>query len=253
MREFLRQIKEEHIIYAIDQLNKNGWDPKKNSTKFDLLYKENKYPPKMVIRYAGTAATGHEPKHFSGGKDSNELLMRFGFTIIDKVTGLPINDNKSAKFAKSITEQDLRIEKQVVENLFNSKILSETERLEMVKIRVGQGIYRNLLLSLYTTCMLCNVNNVKLLIASHIKPWKDCTSDERLEMNNGLLLCPNHDSLFDKGYISFDDNGHIVISTDLSDTNRTFMNVNESMKVEFTGQSKEYMKWHLTHVFKTHD
>jgi predicted restriction endonuclease len=41
------------------------------------------------------------------------------------------------------------------------------------------------------------------LIASHVKPWSESNHQERLDVNNGLLHCPNHDDLFDKGYISF--------------------------------------------------
>ncbi|MGQ7096730.1 HNH endonuclease, partial [Escherichia coli] len=28
------------------------------------------------------------------------------------------------------------------------------------------------------------------LVASHIKPWKDCNDKERIDFYNGLLLCP---------------------------------------------------------------
>lgn len=245
----LRGIKEEHILHAVDQLDKYGWEARNNSTKFDLLYNENRYPPKMIIRHACIASTGEEPGRFGGGKESNELLIRFGFTIVDKATGLPIGDSQRLKDSKSIPEQELRIEEQEVERIFDNPDLSETEKIELVKIRIGQGIFRKSLLSIHTTCMLCNVNNAQLLIASHIKPWRDCASDERLDVNNGLLLCPNHDSLFDKGFITFDDSGQIVISTNLSDMDRLFLNVIESMKVNYSDCRKEYMKWHRTHVF----
>ncbi len=94
------------------------------------------------------------------------------------------------------------------------------------------------------------MRNVELLVASHIKPWKDCTSDERLDVENGLLLCPNHDSLFDKGFINFDDAGQIVIAENLSDTDRIFMNVMGSMKIIYTERRQKYMQWHRTYVFR---
>ena len=54
----------------------------------------------------------------------------------------------------------------------------------------------------------CNLEEI--LIASHIVPWKDCTDEERLDVDNGLLLSPNYDALFDKHLISFDEDGKLI-------------------------------------------
>ena len=69
-------------------------------------------------------------------------------------------------------------------------------------------------------------------------------------MNNGLLLCPNHDALFDKGYISFDDDGTILISDSLDEATRVFLNINETMKISMNEDQKQYMKWHREHLFQ---
>lgn len=87
------------------------------------------------------------------------------------------------------------------------------------------------------------------MIASHIKPWRDCASEERLDFENGLLLCPNHDALFDKGMISFAENGQIILSPSLSETDRMFMNALDSMKIDSTNKQKEYITYHRTHIF----
>ncbi|WP_237704111.1 HNH endonuclease [Planococcus donghaensis] len=63
-----------------------------------------------------------------------------------------------------------------------------------------------MLLQRESKCALCGVYNPRLLIVSHIKPWSTSTNDERLDVHNGLLLCSNHDALFDKKLISFTDN-----------------------------------------------
>ena len=68
-------------------------------------------------------------------------------------------------------------------------------------------------------------------------------------MNNGLLLCPNHDSLFDKGLISFEDDGKIIISENLSETDKIFMNVNENMKLNIREENKPYLKYHRNKYF----
>lgn len=89
------------------------------------------------------------------------------------------------------------------------------ERETFIKTRVNQSVFRERLLNKYDCCCLCKVGNPKFLIASHIKPWADSENDEKLDEDNGFLLCPNHDALFDSGYISFDENGTIMISEEL--------------------------------------
>ena len=97
---------------------------------------------------------------------------------------------------------------------------------------------------------MCNVSSNELLIASHIKPWSASNKYEKLDEDNGLLLYPNHDALFDSGYISFDDNGRILISNSLSKNEYIFMNVNINMRIEINNQSKKYLKYHRENIFR---
>lgn len=124
------------------------------------------------------------------------------------------------------------------------------EREVTVSERVHQRVFREGLLRKYPHCCLCSVTNPELLFASHIKPWDKSTSMEKTNLNNGLLLCPNHDKLFDKGFISFDSNGSILISEQLSDMDRTFMNVNPNSTLEMNDEMKEFMEFHRNNVFK---
>ena len=59
----------------------------------------------------------------------------------------------------------------------------------VIKQRVNQGGFRERLLSRYEHCVLCQVNEPQLLIASHIKPWNESTPEERLDRDNGFLMC----------------------------------------------------------------
>ncbi len=128
--------------------------------------------------------------------------------------------------------------------------LEGKEREVIAKIRANQTEYRSNLLKRYDKCHLCGVNDKTLLIASHIKPWSVCNPHEKLDDHNGLLLCPNHDKLFDAGFISFTDNGGIMISPKLDKTNQMFMNIQETMKIRMTEKNKEYMKYHRENVFQ---
>jgi predicted restriction endonuclease len=94
------------------------------------------------------------------------------------------------------------------------------------------------------------VENHTLLTASHIKPWIESEPKEKLDVDNGFLMCPNHDKLFDKGYITFDDEGNIIISDSLKENDRLFLNVNDKMYIELTEKNKMYLKFHRENVFK---
>lgn len=78
------------------------------------------------------------------------------------------------------------------------------EREAIVKIRINQGVFRDELIKRYGKCVLCGVKDSSLMIASHIKSWSDSNPEEKVDVDNVFLLCPNHDKLFDKGLISFD-------------------------------------------------
>ena len=118
----------------------------------------------------------------------------------------------------------------------------------VVKVRINQGVFRDRLLQKYSHCCLCNVSNIDLLIASHIKPWKDSEEDERLDMDNGFLLCPNHDKLFDNGFISFDNTGSIIVSEKLDQVNCVYMNVQSDMKIDINNGNKKYLEYHREHI-----
>ena len=124
------------------------------------------------------------------------------------------------------------------------------ERETFIKARVNQSVFRERLLNKYDCCCLCKVSNPKFLIASHIKPWADSENDEKLDADNGLLLYPNHDALFDSGYISFDENGVIIISEQLGQVDAIFMNVDKNMKINLSSKNKKYLEYHRNKIFK---
>lgn len=159
-----------------------------------------------------------------------------------------LNDNKSKILAYSKKEL-LEAANQVDDDL-NSFQLSGEEREAVTKVRVNQGFFRDVLLEKYPSCALCKVSDKSLLIASHIKPWRNSEADEKTDIDNGFILCPNHDRLFDKGFISFDDNGRIMISEELDEINRTFTSVKEGIKIELTDGNKRYLAFHRENVFR---
>ncbi|MGG0847894.1 HNH endonuclease [Peribacillus simplex] len=128
--------------------------------------------------------------------------------------------------------------------------VTETEKEQVIKSRIGQSTFKKILLEIEKKCKLCSVSDKRFLVASHIKPWSQSNHNERLDVNNGLLLCPNHDALFDKGYISFDEDGVILISDSLDKHSKVFLNINETMKINMNESQRGYMKWHRDNQYK---
>ena len=123
-------------------------------------------------------------------------------------------------------------------------------RKAVIKARVNQSVFRDRLLERSMKCALCGIDHPALLTASHIYPWSESNKSEKVDADNGLLLCPDHDRLFDGGWITFSDDGRIMISKQLSANNRLFTNVREDMCIELPEGSKKYMKYHREHIFK---
>ena len=101
--------------------------------------------------------------------------------------------------------------------------LDDTTREAVILARRGQGTFRRNVEALERKCRLTGITNPALLTASHIKPWRSCTtSSERLDGMNGLMLTPDADVLFDRGFITFEDDGEIQVSSrfDLDDLRR---------------------------------
>ena len=120
----------------------------------------------------------------------------------------------------------------------------------VVKLRVNQNAFRNLLLNKFEHCALCKVNQPELLVASHIKPWRNSSPEEKLDRDNGFLMCPNHDLLFDRGLISFDDDGNILISSKLTKESRDSLGIKDDLKIQLSERNKEYLQYHRENIFQ---
>ena len=123
--------------------------------------------------------------------------------------------------------------------------ISETEKEAVVKSRIGQGAFRQRLVDFWHGCSVTNCQTQSLLIASHIRPWRKSDNLQRLDVYNGLLLIPNLDKLFDKGYISFDNNGIIILSDFLPLSEYRLLGVQRGMRlVHIETNHIPYLKFH---------
>ena len=142
-------------------------------------------------------------------------------------------------------------EEQVEQELRNRTDLDETEKLQLVKSRRGQGIYRKNLEGFEKACRITDVANRRHLRASHIKPWRASTTFEKLDGNNGLLLSPHIDHLFDQGFISFTDDGALLVSPEAdADTLILWWIEPEGNYGPFRAEQLPYLAFHRDFVFK---
>ena len=169
-------------------------------------------------------------------------------TIILKHSDTELNDIINTTSILSISSAQRLLINQIQQN---TKIDS-TEKEQLIKARVGQGRFKSNLTDFENECRFTKVNDIDLLIASHIKPWSKCnTNEERLDGNNGLLLTPTFDRLFDKGLLSFLENGDVILSKDLSNDVIEKLSLESYTNVgSFNKEQSKYLSYHRTTVFR---
>jgi putative restriction endonuclease len=136
------------------------------------------------------------------------LVDLIGREARDIVEGLRLSDVVRPIIAIGLAQW----EEHELAKVVKDKALTETERQAVVLARRGQGLFKQNVMKRERQCRLTLVDRSEHLRASHCKPWRDSTNEERLAGDNGLLLTPDADHLFDRGYISFDDNGDVLVS-----------------------------------------
>lgn len=120
---------------------------------------------------------------------------------------LPLRDSRDVLVA-SVEERERDNWEQ--HELRELEVVATTDRDALIKARRGQGEFRRRVGVVEQSCRITRVTNPAYLIASHIKPWRHATNEERLSENNGLMLAPQADFLFDRGFISFEEDRLLV-------------------------------------------
>jgi len=126
-------------------------------------------------------------------------------------------------------------------------VAQSTEVLRMVRQRLGQRAYRQAMLDYWGgACAVTGLALAPVLRASHAKPWAECADDaERLDAFNGFLLVANLDALFDRFLISFDDAGHLLTSTRLSQSDLPGLGIHSGMTLRWlASEHRHYLQWH---------
>lgn len=124
--------------------------------------------------------------------------------------------------------------------------LAASEKSALIRARVGQGKFRQQVLRMWRNgCAVSGCQIGAMLRASHIKPWRDCANkQERLDPDNGLILSANLDALFDKGLISFSDTGNMLVSSEITESDRRKLGLGTSLIIRPNQGQSRYLKYH---------
>ena len=180
---------------------------------------------------------------------ANEEALRSSRSKYTKVRDM-INFRSALRKFRTFLLSDFRRQQEetvlaAAKTIENDTTIPITERTAITRARVGQGLFRDKLIAYWNGCSISSFPHFNILTASHIKPWRVADNKQRIDVFNGLLLLPNYDKLFDKGYISFDDYGKIIFSSYLPLSDRSLLGMDDSIHLtKIDSHHKPYLKFH---------
>lgn len=182
--------------------------------------------------------------------NEDELLLLGEELVIGRdtyrkvVRRVPTKSVARRQTSNSTLAHDLR-------RIINKKPPENTTKDAMVSARVGQGAFRVAVLSAWDhRCAVTGSATLDAIRASHIKPWRDSTNEERLDPSNGLPLVANLDALFDAGLISFDESGLMLLSSTLPPEERELFGLpGLQLRRPVPRRTAVYLSYHREHLF----
>lgn len=198
------------------------------------------------ITFSKQTLTAELSRNFKQLPDSTAL-------VIEAPDQLPVLLRRAAELALALPTRTI--------DIFQSRVKSEMSKIQnagteverLVKQRIGQNTFREALMDYWgSACAVTGINIPEVLRASHTKPWAKCdTDEERLDVFNGFLLSANLDALFDKGLISFDDQGRMLFSCRLSEEQISMLKITDGMRLRWLApEHNDYLRWHREHLFQ---
>jgi hypothetical protein len=222
----------------------------------------NKIRPKDHIDLLrGLLPSRYSPLQDSGNGIQSVYLTEVPNALAEVLIGLigkeaAVMDDRAATSALQIPMQSENADLEMWEHHIESEIesdrqLPETEREALIVARRGQGLFKQRVMQVETRCRITGVTNPIHLRASHCKPWRDANNEERLNGENGLLLTPTMDHLFDRGFISFEDSGVLIVSpvAHIPSLNRMGISTDRIVNVgTFTEGQEQFLDYHRESV-----
>ncbi|WP_421250108.1 HNH endonuclease [Aeromonas sp. 600584] len=232
---------------AGDSWSDTGWE-----VPIDWELLEQPIRPKDHLELiAPLLPSKNSPLQASGNGNQGCYLASISEALGNLVLSLAKGMNPS--FADDIEQHQAELEGDAIEADIQASALDATEKQQLVKSRRGQGLFRANLEKVEPACRVTGVTNKALLIASHIKPWSKCANnEERLDGNNGLLLSPHIDKLFDRGLITFTDAGGLLCAEPSIEQALQQWGVELPINVgPFKPKQSEYLAYHRSKIYRS--
>lgn len=185
--------------------------------------------------------------------DFSLTLLRIIGSEVSSVRDVAVKVNREARLNPGM-EPTLNDWESRVESIIQSDSrIPETQRLALIQARRGQGQFRAGVQLIERACRVTKVDRPEHLIASHTKPWRDSTNEERLDGENGFLLTPTVDHLFDEGFISFENSGDLILSPVVDRISIARMGISSDQKTNvgsFSEGQKRFLEYHRDNVLR---
>lgn len=126
----------------------------------------------------------------------------------------------------ALGEAEFEVEKNTTVNSGKKKLSAGGVRETVAQARIGQGQFRDDVLALWNyACPVTGVSKIEVLTASHVVPWSLSSDTEKIDPYNGFPFSPSVDKLFDRGYISFDSQGKLLVSSSIATSELTRLGI----------------------------
>jgi len=223
----------------------------------------NKIRPKDHMGVLRAVLPGrYAPLQANGNGIQSIYLTELSQVFVEVLSGLIGEESRSLIAAaevgvaiehdKMMTGDDLDVwERKLEEQVETDASVKETDREAIVRARVGQGLFKQRVMRIETRCRITGVDNPNHLLASHCKPWRDSSNEERLNGENGLLLTPSIDHLFDRGFIGFENAEYLIISPVAHKPSLQRMGVETDRLINvgtFTEGQRQFLEFHRDSV-----
>lgn len=224
---------------------------------YDELKKETEQIPEELLKYSFRKKFDDQNRYYlvlqDGGKnrENYNYIRNIALPRVTKYCFIKFKDkdtNKVFIYMRPILFNDLKV-KEEIEEISDATTLEISEEKKQTR-RLKQGEYRQKLLENMPFCPFTKVADDRILVACHIKPFSACDNDdERYDSKNGITMTPTYHTLFDLGFISFEDDGTLLVSPFLSNITKQRLYLKDGEKLRLQTGSEKYLQYHRDNIF----
>lgn len=260
LKQYMNAIKPEYLRPTYNYRGKDEmaqlWSNRmtKIESLDDIIY-FNVYDQAQIVGVRG---------YINSDEEGYQLIREISLPLVSYISVMKVTPNGKDTFFywKLFVDYDMlnaegalvfNYGKQKADILLPPQPAQTKKTAEISRARLGQGKYREALLEECIFCPITMINDERLLIASHIKPWAVSNDREKIDPKNGFLLSPLYDKLFDKGLISFTDDKRLIVSNWISPSNVRRMQLENDKyypKMPIDEHRSAYLDYHRSYVFK---